>query len=211
MIRVVHQGLGPIGREIAKLVLRDEKLEIVGAVDINPEFVGKDLGDLLGIGKLDIEVVDNAEELFKRTKPDVVVLATSSELSSIMPSLEIAIKSGVNVISPAEELFYPEFIDKEKAEYIDNLAKEYKVRVVGRGINPGCLMDSYPLSVFKRSGFVEIDSMKVCRWDDTSQRRRPLLEKTGAGLSKEEFYRLDKDGKLGHVGLRMSAKYLADI
>ncbi len=209
MIRIVHQGLGPIGQGTARLVLGDSKLKIVGVLDINPEYIGKDLGDLLGISHLGIKVLDNAEILFSKTQPDVVVLATCSNLKKLMPSLKIAIINRVNIVSPAEELFYPEFEHKEEATYIDKLAKRYNVRVIGGAVNPGCLMDAFPLQVFRKN-FDDLISMNIYRWDDTTERRATLLAKTGAGLSKEEFYALNKQGKLGHVGLRMSAAYLAD-
>ena len=206
MIKIIHQGLGPIGRETAKLILKDKNLKIIGAID--PRYAGKDLGEVLGINNLGIKIADNAEKLFME-KPDAVVLATSSTLKEIMPSLETAIKHGINVVSPAEELFYPEFVDEEKAYYIDKLAKQNNARIIGKGVNPGCLMDSFPLKIFKEN-FDELISMKVYRWDNTIERRKPLLEKTGAGLSKEEFFELDKKGKIGHIGLRMSASFLAD-
>jgi len=207
MIRVIHQGLGPIGRETARLVLQDKNLQIVGAID--PKYAGKDVGYLLGIKSLGIEITDNAEDLFKETKPDVLVLTTVSELDQIIPSIELAVTNGINIVSPSEELFYPQFVDKEKAEYLDKLASEYNVSILGRGVNPGCLMDTYPLHVF-RNHFTELGSMKVYRWDNTIERREPLLLKTGAGLTPEEFDQLNKQGKLGHVGLRMSGAFLAD-
>jgi hypothetical protein len=209
MIRVVHQGLGPIGRGVAALVLEDPDLETVGALDINPAYRGKDLGDLLGTRRLGIEVRDDAEALLSEVRPDVVVLATCSFLEKIIPSLELAVRNGASVISPAEELFYPEFINRESAGMIDKLAIKHGVSVIGGAVNPGCLMDAFPLQVF-RSNFDSLKSIHVRRWDDTAERRLPLLEKTGAGLSKEEFRALDRQGKLGHAGLRMSAAYLAD-
>src|SRR5262245_8257337 len=46
--RVVCYGLGPIGLGIARLALTRPGIEIVGAVDIDPNKVGHDLGELLG-------------------------------------------------------------------------------------------------------------------------------------------------------------------
>ena len=47
-IKIIHYGLGPIGIATAKLVLTKSDMEIVGAVDIDREIVGKDLGEILG-------------------------------------------------------------------------------------------------------------------------------------------------------------------
>ena len=184
-------------------------MEVVAATD--PRYQGQDLGELIG-RKIGIKVA--AEPLLKESKPDVLVLATSSLLKDMKPMLETAIASSVNVVSPGEELFYPQFVNKQLAEHIDQLAKRYGVRVLGRGVNPGCLMDSYPVQVFNQCktarNFGDFEYIKIFRWDDTLERRSPLLIKTGAGLTEEDFYKGIGEGRIGHVGLRMSAAYLAD-
>jgi len=50
-LKIIHVGLGPIGIGIAKMVLAKEGLKVVGACDPGPEKAGKDLGDVLGLGK----------------------------------------------------------------------------------------------------------------------------------------------------------------
>ncbi len=212
-IKVVHQGLGSIGRETARSMLKDSRFEIVGAVDINKDYAGKDIGDLLGTEECGVEITGDAEELFKKTKPDVLVLTTSLTLGSIMQQLELAASLGINVVSPAEELFYPQFVDREKAERLDRLAMEHKVGILGTGVNPGCLMDAFPLKRLRELeglGHADYASIVIYRWSNTAERRLPLLEKTGAGLSEQDFYRLNREGKLGHVGLKISAAYLAE-
>ncbi len=212
MITVIQQGLGYIGRETAKLILQDKSLELVGAVDVNPEYVGKDLGELISDKKIGIEVTNDADALMKKVKGkyNTVVLTTQSKLIEIKPALYIAATNGFNVISPAEELFYPEFVSMEDALYLDKLALENSVRIVGRGVNPGCLMDDYPLQVCMDNKFDKLNLMIIYRHCNTDERRDQLKKKIGFGLSREQFYELNKRGKLGHVGLKMSASYLAD-
>jgi len=50
-IRVVLYGLGSIGALIARHVMRRKGVEIVGAVDVAPDKVGKDLGEVIGLGE----------------------------------------------------------------------------------------------------------------------------------------------------------------
>jgi len=56
-IRVIQYGLGPIGISTARTILSKDNLKLVGAVDIDPAKVGKDLGELLGGKKLGLKVV----------------------------------------------------------------------------------------------------------------------------------------------------------
>ena len=47
-IRVVCYGLGPIGIGIARLALARAGVEVVGAIDLDPQKIGRDLGALVG-------------------------------------------------------------------------------------------------------------------------------------------------------------------
>ena len=50
-IRVLHFGLGPIGAGVVKQVAARKGFKIVGAVDIDPAKVGRDLGEVAGVGR----------------------------------------------------------------------------------------------------------------------------------------------------------------
>ena len=50
-IKVMHFGLGPIGAAIVKQVATRPGFKIVGAIDIDPAKVGRDLGDVVGLPK----------------------------------------------------------------------------------------------------------------------------------------------------------------
>jgi len=47
-IRVIQYGVGPIGAGIVRLMLQKPDLQIVGAIDLDPQKVGKDLGRIVG-------------------------------------------------------------------------------------------------------------------------------------------------------------------
>ena len=58
-IRVMHIGLGPIGAAVARQVASRKGFQIVGAVDIDPHKVGKDVGDVIELGRrLRVKVTD---------------------------------------------------------------------------------------------------------------------------------------------------------
>ena len=54
--------------------------EIVGAIDVNPEVIGKDIGEIMGTENKGVKVVSatEAENLLKETKPDVAIVTTMS-------------------------------------------------------------------------------------------------------------------------------------
>ena len=45
-IAVAQYGIGPIGAEIARLLLTKPWLRVVAAVDVDPNKIGKDVGDV---------------------------------------------------------------------------------------------------------------------------------------------------------------------
>ncbi len=50
-VRVVLIGVGAIGCEIARLLLKKRGVKIVGAVDPTPDKAGRDLGEIVGLEK----------------------------------------------------------------------------------------------------------------------------------------------------------------
>src|ERR1041384_5598756 len=107
-IRVLHMGLGPIGAAVVKQVASRDGFRIVGAVDIDPAKVGKDLGTVIGLDrKLKVAISNDIKKAIKASQPDVVVLCTSSSLEKIYPQIEAITKAGVPIVSTTEELSYP--------------------------------------------------------------------------------------------------------
>lgn len=208
-IKIVQYGLGPIGIAAAKLVFQKRGLNLVGGIDIDPAKAGLDLGDVLNLNhKLGTKVSNTPALLLSKTKPDVVLHATSSFLHEVEEQLETCIQSKASVISSCEELFYPYNRDSEFSKRIDKLAKAHGVTVLGTGVNPGFTMDVLVLSL--TSVCADIKKIIATRIVDASKRRLPLQKKIGAGLQPYEFRKLVQEGKLGHIGLIESLVAVAD-
>lgn len=207
-IRVVLVGVGHIGSEIAKLLLKKRGVRVVGAVDISPERAGRDLGEVIGTGeKIGVVVQKNISDL--NVEADIAVHATTSFLNEAYPQIAELIKRGLNVISTCEELAYPYIVNKEIAKAIDDLAKKHGVTVLGSGINPGFLMDTLVITLTTMCQ--EIRRIHVERIIDASKRRLAFQRKIGAGLRPEEFYERVKRGEItGHIGLKQSIAMIAD-
>lgn len=208
-INVFVYGCGVMGRRIAAVLLEKESFKVVGAVDIDPKLVGKDLGDILEVPrKTHLHIESNAEKLFSQKTAQAVVLTTTSRLEGIMPQLKEAIKAGLNVVSTCEELSYPWHSQPELAQRIDRLAKKHGVTVVGTGINPGYLMDTLPLVL--TAPCLKVDSIRVIRMMNSAKRRLPFQIKVGTGMSTKEFKeKINKKVITGHVGLLESIHTIA--
>src|SRR5688572_32301166 len=208
-ISVMFYGLGPIGAAVVRQVVSRKGFKIAGAIDIDPAKIGRDLGDVIGLGrKLKVRVTNDAAGELKRTKPDVAVLCTSSALKKVMPQIETVLKAKVPIVSTTEELSYPVGRNRALAKKIDALAKKAKVAVVGTGVNPGFAMDALPITL---TGICErVDSIRVDRIQDARSRRLPFQQKIGSGLNTQQFATKVKDGSVRHVGLAESVTMIAD-
>ncbi|MDI6847327.1 MAG: hypothetical protein QMD23_04270 [Candidatus Bathyarchaeia archaeon] len=209
-IRVILYGVGAIGSLIAKFLLEKKGIEIVGAVDIVRNKVGKDLGKVLGLKrKLGIRVSNDVDSVLSKVKADIAVHATSPFLKDACPQIASIVKHGVNVVSTCEELSYP-YVSKPKlAKELDTLAKKRDVTVLGTGINPGFLMDTFVITL--TAVCQKIEKIEVVRIVNAVTRRLPFQKKIGAGLTVEEFQRkIEKKQITGHVGLEHSIAMIAD-
>jgi hypothetical protein len=209
-INLIIYGCGVMGRKVAQALLDKKSFKVVGAVDIDPELVGKDLGEILDRPeKLGVVIEKDAEALFSKVKAHAVVHTTTSHLKSVFSQVTQCLKAGLNVISTCEELSYPWKRNPELAREIDSLAKEKQVTVVGTGINPGFLMDTLPLIL--TAPCLKVNSIKVTRMMNSAKRRVPFQVKVGTGLTQEEFRQKIEDKTItGHVGLLESINMIAD-
>lgn len=207
-LRLIHYGLGPIGAAIARLVVEKGIAEIIGAIDIDPAKVGRDLGEIIELDRpLGLSVSDRAEAILGH-RADVVIHSTSSYLTKVLNQLYGCIDAGSHVISTCEELAYPFRKYPDLARELDARAQARGVAVVGTGVNPGFVMDKLVLTL--STVCQQVDSVFVSRVVDASQRRLPLQKKIGAGMTPEEFSRAVAAGTIKHHGLPESAAMIAD-
>jgi hypothetical protein len=207
--RVMIVGLGPIGAGVARQLAARRSFKIVAAVDVDPAKVGRDLGELLGLGKKNgVRVSDDVRQAVRKAKPQAAVLCTSSSLKSLWPQLRELLPLRVPVVSTTEELAYPWLSNRALARKIDAAAKKAKVAVVGTGVNPGFAMDTLPIAL---TAICErVDHVRVERVQDARIRRLPFQQKIGSGLTPEEFAEKVKALTVRHVGLTESVAMIAD-
>jgi 2,4-diaminopentanoate dehydrogenase len=206
-VRVLCYGLGPIGLGIARLALARSGVSVVGAVDVDPQKIGRDLGELAGGPACGVVVSADAEVALAQYAPELVLHATGSSLASVEAQLRQAISAGADVVSTCEELSFPWTEQPQLASELDAAARRAGVTVLGTGVNPGYAMDALPLML--TAPCVTVRSVRVLRVVDAARRRGPLQRKVGAGLSPEQFHERVKDGSVRHVGLPESLHMLA--
>jgi hypothetical protein len=208
-IRVIQYGLGPIGSAVARHVVERPGLELVGGVDVDPAKVGKEVGQVIGLGGTPGLIVDRRlSEVLARTGADVVLHTTSSYFDLFYDQIVEILEAGLDVVTTAEEMSFPWLAHAGVAAEIDALAKRAGKTVLGTGVNPGFIMDSLPL--FVTAICQRVDRLEITRAQNASLRRGPFQAKIGCGLTVEAFEAKMAEGRMGHVGLPESMGMLFD-
>jgi len=207
-IRVIQYGIGAIGINIVRLLLSKPNVHLVGAIDHDRLKIGRDLGDVVGLGKtLGLTIKFPPEKALNQTAADVVIHATTAFMDQALPQIMEVLDRRINTITIAQELFFPLGENVEKARQIDKKSKEAGVSVIAVGINPGFIMDAVP--VLCSLPCWEIEKVSVRRVVDFSPYGPDEMTHIGAGLSPQQFLDGVKKGVIGHIGLLETAAMVA--
>ena len=184
-VKVVQFGTGKMAKVTMRYVY-EKGGEVVGAVDVNPEIIGKDIGDIIGEEKKRITVTayEQAEEMLKQVKPDVVIIETMSLLKDIEGPMMLCAKLGLNAITTCEEAFYSWNSNPNLTKKIDDLAKQTGCTITGTGYQDiywGQLITSIAGSTQK------ITKIKGSSSYNVEDYGIALANAHGAGFSMEEF------------------------
>lgn len=209
-VKVIIWGLGAMGGGIADMLLTKKGIDIVGVAGRGKK-IGTSMYDYIKTEKGDREdvLIAAAEDCIKPGVADVVILCTDSFTKNAFPRLKFIMEQGINVITSAEEMAYPQSSNPDLAEQLDEIAKANGVSVMGTGINPGHIMD---LLVLVMTGcMVDVEHILSKRVNSLSPFGPAVMEEQGIGITKEEFLKRRDNGTMaGHVGFAESMGMMAD-
>jgi 4-hydroxy-tetrahydrodipicolinate reductase len=199
-----------MGSGMARLMLDKPGLAVVAAVDGRPDFAGRDLGDVLGLGRrLGVAVSDDPGAVLDRAAVDVAMLATTSWVADQMDDLRRVLSAGINCVSIAEEMAHAEAQNPELARELDALARANGVSVLGTGVNPGFVLDS--LVIMLTGGCHVVQRIEASRVNDLSAYGPTVMATQGVGTTPEEFRAGLADGSIvGHVGFPESIHMISE-
>jgi len=184
-IKVAQYGVGKMSVYTMRYVY-EKGAEIVGAVDINPDVIGKDIGEIMETDLKGVKVVssEDAEQMLKETKPDICIVTTMSLLKDVENPLLLCARLGINAITTCEEAFFPANSNPDLTKQIDELAKANNCTITGSGYQDiywGQLISSIAGSTHK------ITKIKGSSSYNVEEYGIALAKAHGAGLTIEDF------------------------
>ena len=133
-IKIVQVGCGKMSKYTMKYAF-DKNYEIVGAVDINKDIIGQDIGQIMNSEEkgVVIEPLKNLDNLLKDVKPDICIVTTMSLLNDIKDVVRTIVSNKVNVITTCEEAFFASNSNPSVYNELDVLARANGVTITGCG------------------------------------------------------------------------------
>ncbi|BBE30249.1 dihydrodipicolinate reductase [Tepiditoga spiralis] len=209
MYRVAVWGFGAMGSGIVRNIISKYELKLVGVHDARVDYIGKDVGTLLGLEEVGVKVHDNPMKMIDETNPDLVVIATNSFVSVVKDQILSVVKKNVNVVTIAEEMAHSFYTHPEESLEIDNTARRHGVTVLGTGVNPGFVLDTLVIALTGAS--LNVKKIKAARINDLSPFGPTVMQTQGVGTTVEEFEKGINDGSIvGHIGFEQSIHMIAD-
>lgn len=206
--RIISWGLGAMGQGMARLILTKEGLELVGAIEKDQKKIGQDVGQFLNQSNIGVTIKASLSEVLADQKADLLLIATGSFTKEVFPQIKEGIQAGLNVLTIAEEMAYPEAQAADLASEINSLAKEKGVTVLGTGINPGFVLDTLILAL--TGVCLDVKAIKAARINDLSPFGPTVMRTQGVGTTPAQFAAgLESGDIVGHIGFQESIAMIA--
>jgi 4-hydroxy-tetrahydrodipicolinate reductase len=96
---VVNGACGKMGREVIKAVAQAEDMTLVGAIEKKPDWVGQDIGEVIGMGPLEVPVTNDLEATLVMAQTEgLSVMVDFTHPDSVYESVRAAIAYGVRPV-----------------------------------------------------------------------------------------------------------------
>ncbi|SFN61177.1 hypothetical protein SAMN04489713_102578 [Actinomadura madurae] len=198
--RVVQWSTGNVGRHAIAGIDARPDLELAGVWVSTPAKIGRDAGDLAGLGRdLGVTATGDAEALLA-ARPDCVVYTAMADVR-IMEALDDLcriLRAGVNVVSSSPVfLQFPDgVVPPEMADPVREAAAAGGASIFVNGIDPGFANDVLPLAVTGISERIEqVRCMEILNYA-TYDQGTVLFDIMGFGRPLDETPMLLQPGVL---------------
>ncbi|WP_280414644.1 NAD(P)H-dependent amine dehydrogenase family protein [Nocardia carnea] len=166
--RVVQWTTGNVGKSSVRAVVANPTLELVGCYAWSPDKVGRDIGELCGIGPVGITATDDIAALLA-SKPDCVVY---NPMWIDVDELVRILEAGVDVVSSAS--FITGHRQGQGRDRIAEACRRGGATMFGSGISPGFVN----LLAIVSAGICDrVDKVTVTEAADTTFYDSPATER----------------------------------
>ena len=178
--RVIQWATGTVGKVALKHFIENPTIDLVGVFVTNPQKVGKDAGELVGLPKTGVIATNDAEKLIALDADCVLFAAIKQDLDLYCRFL----RSGKNVVSAAGP-FIPTERYRAQFDQIEAACREGATSYHGCGVHPGFSGDILPLTLTRLMN--RIDRIEVTEVIDKLRNPMIYTEVMGFGRDPDEL------------------------
>lgn len=165
--RVVQWSVGGVGREALHALVHSGDFDLVGVFTHGEDRIGRDAGDLCGLGiETGIRATSDVDLLLE-LRPDCVVFTSVGETRPRQAVADLAriLQSGINVVSSSMmNLIYPPAADPRAIETLGEACAQGGSTLFTSGIDPGFSGDALPLAALQICE--RVDTLRVQELSD---------------------------------------------
>jgi hypothetical protein len=178
--RVIQWATGTVGKAALRHFIENPVIELVGVLVTNPEKVGKDAGELVGLPATGVIATNDVEKIIALDADCVLFAPLVTDLDMICRLL----RSGKNVVCPAGP-FFP--IERYRAQFdqLEAAGRDGGTSFHGCGIHPGFSGDLLPLTLTRLMN--RIDRIEVTEVIDKLRNPMIYIEVMGFGRDPDDL------------------------
>jgi 4-hydroxy-tetrahydrodipicolinate reductase len=167
--RVVQWATGNVGRRALRRAIEHPQLEVVGVYVYGAAKVGKDAGELAGIGPIGVYATNRIDGVIGLRPDCVLYMPQYTDLADVCRLLE----AGINVVTTRTEFLNPESMNPEVRTRIEAACMRGDASIHSTGCSPGFATEALPLVLSSLQR--RIDHLSINEFADNTSRNSPQL------------------------------------
>jgi 4-hydroxy-tetrahydrodipicolinate reductase len=185
--RVVVWGTGVVGKMVIAEIVRHPNFELVGVGVSNPDKVGRDAGEICGIGSTGVVATDDVDALVA-LRPDALVHygPTAAHADENIRVISAFLRAGIDVCSTAMTPWVWPAMSLNPSVWIQPIEEACQAGGAScftTGIDPGFANDLFPMTLMGLCG--EVKSVRASELLDYTDYEGDYEEEMGIGRPPE--------------------------
>jgi 4-hydroxy-tetrahydrodipicolinate reductase len=167
--RVVQWATGNVGSRSLRVVIEHPHMDLVGLFVHSADKVGRDAGDLCGLGPVGIKATNRVDDIVA-LKPDCVIYMQQGFDADDVCRL---LAAGINVVTTRDEVQYARAMDPALRSRIEEACRNGGASIHATGSSPGFINEAVPLVLLSLQR--RLDALTIDEFADLSSRNSPEL------------------------------------
>ena len=169
LLKVVQWATGNIGTRSLRAVIEHPNMKLVGLYVHSPEKVGRDAGELCGLGPIGIKATNSIDEIIALKADCVLYMQQGANIDDLCRLLA----SGANVVTTRVEFHNPPTLDSAVRARIEDACRRGGTSLHSTGSSPGFITEALPIVLLSLQR--RLDGLTISEFANLSSRNSPEL------------------------------------